>query len=241
MDVSPCVVIVPIMNQEEMKNWNGEGYEAIVMAEEWEGKPIEFVCQGIGMVEKIEPMASHAEIETARLLLEGVLCGLAYSLVHRPRRFLKGESLDRFNRYKNSFMNPLVNMVGEVTVPEPRAVTSDGRVRRVRKVKFGPVIRQQGEAIHPAPDPLLLAVKAAVVWSTRHQQRLLAGGEVEDDADSLSIQAEEEYVERLRQAHRPKSFQDLAARLGQPNAVRASATDAERGAMSAPTSNEDDA
>lgn len=106
---------------------------------------------------------------------------------------------------------------------------------------FGPVEREEGEDIHPAPDPLLLAVKAAVVWSTRHRQQLLPSGEVEDDVDSLSIQAEEEYVERLRQARRPKSFQDLAARLGQPNAVHAVATDAERGDISAPTSNEDDA
>jgi hypothetical protein len=49
---------------------------------------------------------------------------------------------------------------------------------RVRKVIFGPV---GDEAQHPAPDPLLLAVKAAVNWSKRHGPQLLASGELPDE------------------------------------------------------------
>jgi hypothetical protein len=60
-----------------------------------------------------------------------------------------------------------------------------------------------------------LAVKAAVVWSTRHKQQLLAGEEVEDDTDSLSLQAMEEYLAWSDQLHRPKSQKDVAAGLGQ--------------------------
>jgi hypothetical protein len=122
---SPCVVIVPIMSQRQMKNWNGEGYEAIVMAEEWEDRPIKIVCQGIQMVDDSEAVATPEEIETARLLLETVLCGLAYSLVHRRRRFLKGESLDRFNRYREILVN------SGVKVPSERAETRGEHVLRV--------------------------------------------------------------------------------------------------------------
>jgi hypothetical protein len=69
-----------------------------------------------------------------------------------------------------------------------------------------------------APDPLLLAVKAAVSWSKRHEQQLLAGGgRPDEDIDNLSLLEEEMHAERIDQACRPKTLEDLAAGLGLPS------------------------
>jgi hypothetical protein len=225
MDNHPCLVIVPVMDLEHVKAWNGEGYSAIVLPEAWEDNTkmknfqnrttIKEVCEGCGMLDKVEPTASPAEIEVSRKLLEQVLCGMAFSLLMHDRTIPK-ESLQAFETLQKTFSN----VVGGVTVPSE---IQDERVCRVRMVTFGRV----GERVmHPAPDPLLLAVKAAVVWSTRHEQQLLAGGEVvEDDADSLSIQAEEEYLQKAVQSYRPDTWEDLAAGLNQSNGFRAQKAD----------------
>jgi hypothetical protein len=217
MDDNPCLVIVPVMNLEEMKAWNGGGYEAIVMAETWAdegGKTITMknVCSDVQMQTKV-PGASVAEIRLAQELLQAVICGMAFSLTAKEHFKLPEGSATELDKLKNAFV--FSNVAGEVTVPTltKGARGEDGDdFPTVRKVSFGPV----GDTTrHPAPDPLLLAVKAAVVWSTRHKQQLLAGEEVEDDTDSLSLQAMEEYLAWSDQLHRPKSQKDVAAGLGQ--------------------------
>jgi hypothetical protein len=71
---------------------------------------------------------------------------------------------------------------------------------------------------HPAPDPMLLTVKAAINWSWRHGQKLLEGGELFDEEPSeLSVLAEEQYLEWQQERLRPQNRQDLAQGLGQPN------------------------
>ena len=77
---------------------------------------------------------------------------------------------------------------------------------------------------HSPPDPLLLAVKAALNWSTRVGQKLLAGGEYPDDDDYgdredgyLDVLAEEQALELMKEMNRPKTWEDLACGLHQPN------------------------
>jgi hypothetical protein len=80
-----------------------------------------------------------------------------------------------------------------------------------------------------APDPLLLAVKAAVSCSKRHEQQLLAGGEQPDeDIESLSLLEEERHAERIDQACRPTTSEDLAAGLGQSNGFQGTTVDSHR-------------
>jgi hypothetical protein len=80
---------LPVKWSLEVKLWNGDGYEANVMAA-WQGHTDQSVCEGIGM-SKIGSAASSKEIETdSRKLLEQVLCGVAFSLSlrrGRPRFF----------------------------------------------------------------------------------------------------------------------------------------------------------
>jgi hypothetical protein len=69
---------------------------------------------------------------------------------------------------------------------------------------------------HPAPDPLLLAVRAAVIWSWRNNQKLLAAGEIPEE-DEFDILAHEQYLMWRDHSHRPKSWDDLARGLHQQN------------------------
>jgi hypothetical protein len=74
-DSNPCIMIVPVMTLNEVKAWDGAGYNALVMA-----GPREFTTD-MGMLTR-GPTATFEEIETARSMLHQVLCGLAHSLTH---------------------------------------------------------------------------------------------------------------------------------------------------------------
>jgi hypothetical protein len=220
-DRNPCLLIVPIMTLDQMKDWNGLGYEAIVMPGAWVNKKGEVttvarVCRLINML-KVDQTASPEEIEVARVLLAAVVRGMAYSLKILEHSNLPGKSAAKLEELKNEFIF-FNGTTSGVTVPIQKHDAGTGDLR-VRKVTFGPV----GDmTMHPAPDPLLLAVKAAVIWSTRNGQQLLAGGEVKDDTDdALSIQALEEYMAMVDQLHRPKSQEDVAAALGQRDGYHA--------------------
>jgi hypothetical protein len=216
LDESPCLIIVPVMSLEEMKNWEGDGYSAIVMAETWVNKhgkttTIENVCSGIQMQTEV-PGASVAEIQLAQELLQAVVCGMAYSLKVNDHPSLPKDSATELAKLRRAYV--FSNVIGGVTVP---TLTKGARGEEgddfppVRKVTFG---RVGDNEMHPAPDPLLLTVKAAVVWSTRYKQQLLAGGEVKDDTDSLSSQAEDEYLASMAELGKAKD--DLFSNMGQP-------------------------
>ncbi len=163
LDNRPCVVIVPTLSLEQVKAWDGEGYSAVVLASEWEGAPIAHVCRGIGMID-LGPLANADEFELARKLLEQVLCGLAFSLF-RDRPFLTEKSAALLSKLRSNFSVP-----GRIKVP---ARINGGPVfPPIRKVPFG---HEEGQ--HPPPDPLLLAVRAAVVWSKQNGEQLLPSGE----------------------------------------------------------------
>lgn len=57
----------------------------------------------------------------------------------------------------------------------------------VRKIVFKSVWDEACKSLHPAPDPVLLTVKAACNWSTRQGWPLVAGGYYEEDSDTESV------------------------------------------------------
>jgi hypothetical protein len=76
---------------------------------------------------------------------------------------------------------------------------------------------------HPAQDPLLLAVRAAVNWSWRNHQKVLESGEPEPGIHPLEAQAMEEYLawrDEQQQMVRPRTLQDVANGLHQPDGYR---------------------
>jgi hypothetical protein len=155
--------------------------------------------------------ATYNDLTTACELLRNVLCGLAHSFVKERRQ--EGVQNTRGNLSEGGLES--LNVLGQVTVP---SMPNNEQVapRRVRIIRFG------DPGGHMAPDPLLLAVKAAVTWSERHEQQLLAKGEVkDDDVTSLSELALEQYAEWQEQCCRAQTLEELAIGLGQPNGFRA--------------------
>jgi hypothetical protein len=212
-DRDPCVLIIPILTLHEMKRWNGEGYNAIVMCGSIkdESDPprvvirASTVCQTIRMIAD-GPIASASQIEKARLLLEHVLLGMAHSLLRRFQG--RWNELLAADDLRSSFQS--LTGIQKLIVPDAKASTEQLKVRVVEFYGYGTL---DG---HPAPDPLLLSVKAAINWSRRHKQPLRAAGERPEEEDELDVLAEELYGEELKRRHRPQTWDDLARGLGQP-------------------------
>jgi hypothetical protein len=225
-DQHPGVLIVPALNLDQVKGWNGERYRAVVMVgepvrEEDAALPVRGVCQAIGMTNPTDHPASPEEVEVARLLLSQVVKGLAYSLKYRSefkRRFMNRSQRNTLDRLRTTFD---ANTGQGVIVPAPNPAPPPGRPPpRVLAVQFrGPQDPDRTE--HLAPDPWFLAAKAATNWSLRLRQPLLAAvAEPEPDDpfdDELHQLAREEYLERHDSRLRPPDDpKELALRLGQP-------------------------
>lgn len=211
LDKYPCVLIVPAMTVSEMKNWNGGGYKAIVLMGPWDGATLSDICAGIRMTEIVPEVASPGQIEAARCLLERVVLGLAYSLHHRSKGFV-GNLSETQGRKFNRLVGGFQTIVGDkVFVPKP-TLSASGASLRVRRVSFASAADEGG---HPAPDPWLLAARAAVTWSRRHFQQLLAEGEPEeldgmDEADKvLDVLGVENFLEWRGRTNRDRTLKGL--------------------------------
>jgi hypothetical protein len=232
LDNAPCVLIVPVLSLKQIKCWNGEEYRAIVMVGPWGNNSAQALCGAIGMQDKKEPFATPGEVETARVLLELLIKGLAYSLLERfPPAITdhwKASQKERLDELRAAFTTNL-RIHGGLVVPK---VNGEDRTQplRVRMVEFASADGASSSIAgrHPAPDPLLLAVRAAVNWSARHDQRLLPTAaepkDNDDEDDELDRLAEQEFLawreeehEREEQKWRNPSQEELARRLGQPN------------------------
>jgi hypothetical protein len=209
-DLRPNLLIVPVLSVDAMKNWNGQGYSAVVIAGEFDRISAASVYQGIDFGSARIEYASTSEIEVARQSLEQAVLGLSYSLLHRINQLEAGvkKSLTLTRLKVLRARHGATNRSG-IIVPKP-----SGRIwLRVAKVTFEAHSTAKG---HPAPDPLLLAAKSAINWSWRHGQQLLAAGEPPEE-DELDILAEEQYLEWRDSCIRPGSFEKVAIGLGQPN------------------------
>ena len=213
MDRNPCLLIVPILTLKEAVDWDGSGYEAIVVIDTAKDAKLPAVATGTGMAtrtrsaEQEDPLATVVEIETARSLLTFLLRAI-FTVTKNPP---VGAPTVTEN----------VSCVTDgISIIVPTSLKVDGnKTLRVRKVKFvGQNVKISG---HPAPDPILLASKAAVVFSTRHEQRLAAGAEPrDDDWSELDELAVEQYLEWHEAAIRPQNWDDLARGLGQSDGFR---------------------
>jgi hypothetical protein len=223
-DEKPCVFIIPIMDLDEAKLWNGEGYSALVMCEKFEGTDASTACRKIEMIDEGRVALEAWEIEKSRQLLEAVILGMAYSLGNCSEgivsRLDKYSKKDKFRDLREVFLSK--TGIEGVIVPEARQMgTPDSpsvESLKVRVVKFSDHTESKGVAGfgHPAPDPLLLAVKAAINWSRKNYQHLRAAAEPPKEDDERDVLAHEEYIQWRNDQLRPKSWDDLARGLGQP-------------------------
>ena len=212
-DIYPCLIIVPILSLQQAKTWQGQGYNALFMIskgsqEKDEAEDLDQVAAAVNM-QKFGATANQSEIDVARDLLTATLKGLAVALFQKSNPHMKwvsNLSADSKEELKRLQTNATVVTGAEsILVPKDRL----GYTKLVRKITFAPVFGTQGnDHGHPAPDPLLLAVKAGVNWSAFHRQQLLPVGE-DDEGDyetsEQSIAAMEEYLamrEYYQRVHR---------------------------------------
>jgi hypothetical protein len=166
-DLNPGLFIVPVMTVQQMKDWNGEAYDAIVLAGDCDEFSASTVYVEIGMTScEDEDLATSHQINTAEMALRAVVLGLHYSIRHR-RDIVDDDMSDE--RDSSAVLNALRNRVGqsnEAIVP--------GRNRAEHRVRLIHFRSHSDRAGHPAPDPMLLFVKAAINWSRRNNQQVLA-------------------------------------------------------------------
>jgi regulator of replication initiation timing len=176
------VIIVPIMTLDQMKAWNLEGYEAIVLAGEFENGWAAHAYRGMGMNQpQTLTLATHDEIEKSRESLQQVVQGLAYSLAHRSSQRCE-DFLEPAMRHQLESFRTNLQRAGSVIVPK---ATSEGYSNlRVGKVSFQAHSPEAGAVLtHPAPDPLLLVIKSAINWSRLNGQQLLVTGEGSEEEE----------------------------------------------------------
>jgi hypothetical protein len=103
---------------------------------------------------------------------------------------------------------------GTCKVPHPVSTSASGG-KPACLVTFGGV---KDTEMHPAPDPLLLVLRAANIFGIMAGMKMLASG-ASDDSDICSddIMWEERCLEVREQVLRDRSWSDLARGLGQPN------------------------
>ena len=214
-DRDPHVIIVPIMTIKQMKDFDGtEGYEAIVVSGINTGgitdTPKDVVNERNIDIESLtllclneEPPASKDQLETATNLLQYML-----KAILKVKNNHMSNDIDDEHQYER----------GQTVIP----ILRDANGVRVAKVGFGAPDEAHR---HPAPDPVLLTVKAAVNWSRRYDLPLAAKPEPpeeeEEEWGELDQLAAEQYIEwRESQIKPPDNFHELAAGLGQRDAVR---------------------
>ena len=238
-DGSNCsALMIPIMDLHDAVNWKGRTYRAIFMMghpgdseassgddDDLEAVPqpvaLEDLCVDVGLsTSKVMwgdtvKDATREEIERARKTLSQAVLALRDSvgrltvdeieMLGLPNR---GEALKQANTYAQA---PDCILPGKIA-PQP------GQQRRpVCIVVFGD---NTDAKMHPAPDPLLLSYKAAVVWAKMTGKRLLANGAHPDPYPEMTegdFIAEQAYYDAKFSHNAPETWQELAVRLGQPN------------------------
>jgi hypothetical protein len=199
----PCVIIVPIMTLEQMKAWNLEGYEAIVLAGDFETATAAdaYTSMRMNQVETLT-LATQGEIEQSCESLKRAVQGLAYSLAYRSTQ-RREDLLEPAMRHQLESFRTNLQRAGSVIVP--KAASEDYSNLRVGKVSFQAHSPEAGAVLtHPAPDPLLLVIKSAINWSRLNGQQLLVTGEGSEEDEEMEDpmeEIEESFVETMTIGH----------------------------------------
>lgn len=196
--LSSDVLIVPALSLEDALGWRGEGYKAIFLAGNPKNGQVDYLVDHYSTSGAANPDliyqnkardASEEDIETARRLLSDAVIALSNLVVAKftddyiDKLGIDGdEALDLKNRRDI--------VTSSLFLPGRRRKTSSGR-KPVCLVTFGDAAdyNNDDDMHHPAPDPLLLVLKSANVWSgmcagSIDHPMLLKHGDPSDDDDS---------------------------------------------------------
>ena len=166
------------MSNEDITNWNGGGYSAIVLAAEHEKiTPGEvYLKTGANIaLPRDGTLATQANLNEAREALEATVLGLAKlssQADYSDSCFTKSQ---QHSTNRDKVLHAVDSLKAKVPIPRQKKLEQsalyENALIRVRKITF--VDHIQGEDGHPAPDPRLLILKAATNWLKLHGLYLL--------------------------------------------------------------------
>lgn len=211
-DTNPCLVVVPIMTVTEVQGWRGTSYDAIALIGAWVGADLKDVNHDTYMDKAHNQVATEEEVETATELLRTCLKAIHFavkSASDQPRAW-PGVDQEWLTREESGRRERVVS--DHVAIPR-----GFQRSARVLKISFKGH-NGQGSG-HLAPDPILLAVKAAINFARRHETVLLEPPADPQDEDDLSeghqIEMEMCWAWQEKLLRPPDDRDELARRLGQ--------------------------
>jgi hypothetical protein len=163
LNKQPSLLIVPILTAESAKNWNGEGYDAIVVVAGTSKVTASHVYKRVDAGLCISRFDHNADFDTNLIFATDDKVEIARSLLSDV---VENLSL----KWCQDAMSRSFRPEG-VPVPAPMeaALSQKGRVR---KVTFFSAWDKTIEE-HPAPDPILLVLKTASNWLRLHGLPLL--------------------------------------------------------------------
>jgi len=212
MDDEPCLIIAPILSLDEVVQWKDGGYDAIMVIGTTSGKSnIKHIAQYTHMNENDDIVcADNDEIKKATNLLRFFLQAIFTATRRVPDLTQDTTTQSIIDQAKR------VSDLQEVILPSLKQTNKF----KVRKIRFEAFSKTPND--HPAPDPMLLVMKACAVFSTRTEQNMVANSEPkEDNWDEMDYIALDNFIEYQQQRLKPSSNWDiLAKQLGQPGASR---------------------
>ena len=191
-----------------MNIWNGEAYDAIVLAGNWEQpatnksenrrieaadvyKSIDASFQMPDNESVASYLADNDQCETARHLLEQMILwvGKAFS----DNTPLQDDRTCQ-NKAETEKMNQWNNLIRTKMIPVPMSNDWNDCTTKVRKISFA----KSNTRNNPAPDPVLLLAKATSNWLRRHNIEILptycsGRGSGYDNDDSSRLRDETTY------------------------------------------------
>jgi hypothetical protein len=155
-----------------------------------------------------EFLATEDEVKSARKLLEDVLCSHAKSFqdLSADDTFVNDAAVDlkKWDKDKRwvskdakEIFSDLTSDAKKIELPGHKDLEKiKSKFVKVRKIHFADCCKTQTK-LHPAPDPMLLLLKAASNWLRRQDLYLLpACGAPDADDDDYIITIEEEWKAR---------------------------------------------
>ena len=189
-DKKPGVVVLPVMNEDEARGWNGQSYEILILCNDVPGKAsAHAIAERIGVTSTKHNLIQDAnkdEVNKAVSLLIRVVKASAFCLEDKqgPDGGRAAELWANFRtelaltRQMSAAMmdpNPADNLLGRILVPITKAERPEGKIAaKINLAMMTPI----GDGVIPAfPDPLLLAYKSSINWTRYYRFQLMAEAE----------------------------------------------------------------
>jgi hypothetical protein len=202
LDKHHCVLIIPILNETGVKEWNCDGYSAIVLATKYTSNDIDYsadmVYKQINADSGTLLFATKAECDTARAVFEQyILCAcksfkdkFPLYFLHENNNVKPTTSRDGAEIKRDIFVEKTKELLEVfkklINAPVPTSKDWSAGKMNVRKIVFSKA--ESNET--PAPDPALLLGKAVSNWLYLHEVPLLpacsddSSSDGSDDADT---------------------------------------------------------